>query len=251
MESNLIKVPFYLEMAKRIINGEVKGRVVTREGNNVRILCWDKKDKTYHIAALVDDGDEENFKTYTNEGVWNTDKTCSIIKYDLMLEIPEHITFKDGDIYKTERGGIAIYNANYKALSGNTPFYVGVRFQEKDLIFHVENDDCGFGELDRCTLNVTEEERQEFIGLLSDSEDPRAKEYLKRFFNIELKPKYKFNPFDKVLVRDDKEHDWNADLFSHINKLGNFVCLGSSWVYCIPYNDQTAHLLGTNKNWED
>lgn len=117
MESNLIKVPFYLEMAKRIINGEVKGRVVTREGNNVRILCWDKKDKTYHIAALVDDGDEENFKTYTNEGVWNTDETCSIIKYDLMLEIPEHITFKDGDIYKTERGGIAIYNANYKALS--------------------------------------------------------------------------------------------------------------------------------------
>ena len=98
MESNLIKVPFYLEMAKRIINGEVKGRVVTREGNNVRILCWDKKDKTYHIAALVDDGDEENFKTYTNEGVWNTDKTCSIIKYDLMLEIPEYMTFKDGDV---------------------------------------------------------------------------------------------------------------------------------------------------------
>lgn len=53
MESNLIKVPFDVEMAKKITNGEVKGRVVTREGNNVRILCWDKKDKTYHIAALV------------------------------------------------------------------------------------------------------------------------------------------------------------------------------------------------------
>lgn len=169
-----------------------------------------------------------------------------------MLKIPEHITFKDGDIYKTGRGGIAIYNANYKASSGNTPFYVGVRFQENDLVFHVENNDCGFGELDRCTLNVTEEERQEFIGLLSDSEDPRAKEYLKRFLNIELKPKYKFKPYDKVLVRESNDFPWRIDLFSHIQDGAKpYVCLYHYWKYCIPYNDQTAHLLGTDKNWED
>lgn len=251
MESNLIKVPFDLEMAKRITNGEINGKIVTRTGDNVRIICfdWESTDEELPIIGLARNNKYELMHFYNRIGYTNKDGLQS--KFDLFLEIPEYITFKDGDIYKTGRGGIAIYNANYKASSGNTPFYVGVRFQENDLVFHVENNDCGFGELDRCTLNVTEEERQEFIGLLSDSEDPRAKEYLKRFLNIELKPKYKFNPFDKVLVRDDKEHDWNADLFSHINKLGNCVCLGSSWVYCIPYNDQTAHLLGTNKNWED
>lgn len=249
MESNLIKVPFDLEMAKRIQNKECAGSIITRVGGKVRNVVFDLKNEECPICAIIEtDVQKENVVLYLKDGSFSKGRTDD---FDLMLEIPEHITFKDGDIYKTGRGGIAIYNANYKALSGNTPFYVGVRFQEKDLIFHVENDDCGFGELDRCTLNVTEEERQEFIGLLSDSENPRAKEYLKRFFNIELKPKYKFKPFDKVLVRDDKEHDWNADLFSHINKLGNFVCLGSSWLYCIPYNDQTKHLLGTTDNWEE
>lgn len=250
MESNLIKVPFDLEMAKRITNGEINGKIVTRTGDYVRIICfdWESTDEELPIIGLARNNKYELMHFYNRIGYTNKDGLES--KFDLFLEIPEYITFKDGDIYKTGRGGIAIYNANYKASSGNTPFYVGVRFQEKDLVFHVENNDCGFGELDRCTLNVTEEERQEFIGLLSDSEDPRAKECLK-MLGIEVKPECKFKPFDKVLVRDDKEHDWNADLFSHINKIGNFVCLGSSWLYCIPYNDQTKHLLGTTDNWEE
>lgn len=98
MENKMVRVPFDVEMAKKITNGEIEGRVVTREGDSVRILCWDKKDKTYHLAALVDDGLEENYRSYTNEGIWNTDETCTLKKYDLMLEIPEYMTFKDGDV---------------------------------------------------------------------------------------------------------------------------------------------------------
>lgn len=98
MEQKLVRVPFEVELAKKITEKSVDGRIVTREGYSVRILCWDMKDRTYPIAGLVDDGHKEHFKSYTNEGVWNTDKTCECTKYNLMLEIPEYMTFKDGDI---------------------------------------------------------------------------------------------------------------------------------------------------------
>lgn len=41
------------------------------------------------------------------------------------------------------------------------------------------------------------------IKALKKSENPKAKEYLKRFFGIKEEPKYDFKPFDKVLVRKE------------------------------------------------
>lgn len=56
------------------------------------------------------------------------------------------------------------------------------------------------------------------INALKASNNPKAKEYLKRFFGIEEKPKYEFKPFDKVLVRKEG------------NKNGISVCLqGKLW----------------------
>ena len=55
-------------------------------------------------------------------------------------------------------------------------------------------------------------------------------------------------PFDKVLVRMGKnEHKWLCDLFSYFN---NDTCkyhgVGYCANYCIPYNEETKHLVGTN-----
>ena len=77
------------------------------------------------------------------------------------------------------------------------------------------------------------------------------------------KPKFNPNtlqPFDKVLARNDME-DWSCRFFSHIIKDEEtypYAC-GYDWfTQCIPYNDDTKHLLGTNKEapefyryWED
>ena len=55
-------------------------------------------------------------------------------------------------------------------------------------------------------------------------------------------------PFDKVLVRDSDVVDWKVQLFSHIKKEEEFypyVCINESYKYCIPYNDDTKHLVGT------
>lgn len=68
-------------------------------------------------------------------------------------------------------------------------------------------------------------------------------------------------PFDKVIVKDLGEDEvWKATFFSHITKgIFPFVCTGSIfWKKCIPYNDDTKHLVGTSdeapefyRYWED
>lgn len=58
----------------------------------------------------------------------------------------------------------------------------------------------------------------------------------------ETKPQFK--PFDKVLVRDIDENEWECDLFSHIDEEDYYVCVGSWWLQCIPY-EGNEHLLGT------
>ena len=68
-------------------------------------------------------------------------------------------------------------------------------------------------------------------------------------------------PFDKVLVKLSNDDIWIADFFSYYDKLEKYmkyVCVTHLAVFCIPYNDDTKHLLGTNKEapeyyryWED
>ena len=74
--------------------------------------------------------------------------------------------------------------------------------------------------------------------------------------------KEKFDPktlqaFDRVLVRDRDIEHWICSLFSHIIN-DEYLCIGSCFKYCIPYNDDTKHLVGTKEEapeyyryWED
>lgn len=70
-------------------------------------------------------------------------------------------------------------------------------------------------------------------------------------------------PFDKVLVRDREQGYWRINLFSHYvhneNNRRRYYCIHDiSYKYCIPYNDDTKHLVGTDNEapefyryWED
>ena len=67
-------------------------------------------------------------------------------------------------------------------------------------------------------------------------------------------------PFDRVLVRDDESLTWKINMFSHINNKAEYpyCCLLSFYKCCIPYNDETKHLVGTKdeapdfyKYWEN
>ena len=81
-------------------------------------------------------------------------------------------------------------------------------------------------------------------------------------FNVK---KHRFDPktlqpYDKVLAKFMEEDDWRCTFFSHIrrNAVYKYATMDCSYRYCIPYNDDTKHLLGTNdeapefyRYWED
>jgi hypothetical protein len=57
------------------------------------------------------------------------------------------------------------------------------------------------------------------------------------------------HPFDKVLVRTSKDLSWAANLitdFDNTDKDLTYLCLNKWYKCCIPYNKDTAHLLGTS-----
>lgn len=77
--------------------------------------------------------------------------------------------------------------------------------------------------------------------------------------------KEKFDPktlksFDRVLVRDEGKY-WDCDLFSYISNRNihyPYVTITNSYDFCIPYNDDTKHLVNTTdeapeyyRYWED
>lgn len=66
---------------------------------------------------------------------------------------------------------------------------------------------------------------------------------------VDLKPKVELKAFDKVLVRNDKEDQWSANIFSYQIR-DMYHCLGECyWKYCIPY-EGNEYLLGTTKDME-
>lgn len=76
--------------------------------------------------------------------------------------------------------------------------------------------------------------------------------------------KEKFDPktlkaFDRVLVRNYGTAKWRCDHFSFIQEdfVHHYVA-SASYAYCIPYNEETKHLVGTKEEapefyryWED
>lgn len=61
---------------------------------------------------------------------------------------------------------------------------------------------------------------------------------------------FKLEPFDKVLVRDGDDDNWKCDFFFSKDEGALYDCANTSWCQCIPYNDDTKHLLGTSKPYK-
>lgn len=84
------KIPFDLELAKKITNKEVKGRIVTEDGLTARIVCFDynfsgKKD---NIVAIIEHTGYEGVLTCFADGLYHYDFFNK--KYALHLEVPTY-----------------------------------------------------------------------------------------------------------------------------------------------------------------
>ena len=82
-------------------------------------------------------------------------------------------------------------------------------------------------------------------------------------FNVK-KPKFDpktLQPFDRVLARNYNSENWKVQLFSYIIEGKTrypYFCINNPYICCIPYNDDTKHLVGTSNKapefyryWED
>ena len=151
------------------------------------------------------------------------------------LEIEKQLEFKDGDIVVYGKS-VAICRKIYKH---TLSFYVTLN----EMVGLLFADEVESSEEYRF---ATEEEKQQLFDALA--KEGKAWDAGKKMI-IDLKQKVEFKPFDKVLVRNDKEDQWSANIFSYQVR-DMYHCLGESyWRYCIPYIGNES-LLGTTKDVE-
>lgn len=112
--------------------------------------------------------------------------------------------------------------------------------------------DISFGKVEVCNtdcfVKASDEQRAVFIA--------KAEKHYNGKYNpdtLRVEPECMFKPFDKVLVRDTDEQAWCANYFSHYKNDPDYfyVCINGSYHYCIPYNEHTAHLLGTTNPYTE
>ena len=156
--------------------------------------------------------------------------------------------FKDGDIVYADYGhkqAVFIVSGKTDLSEGyNSLIALDLRGLTLDMGY------MSFFKEDLCKLRfATEEEKRQLFDALA--KEGKAWDAEKKQI-VDLKPKCEFKPFDKVLGRNEKDDEWEAELFSHYKEESQypFRCIGFSRKYCIPYNEETAHLLGTTDEWK-
>lgn len=149
---------------------------------------------------------------------------------------------KGTKLYSTIYGVVEFDGINESVRSYPISFKVNA-----DLFSTVTSDGRDNKEFDgECTLFPSKEQR--------DWSKFTAPWYKKERFD----PKT-LKPFDKVLVRYGDSEKWTCNFFSYIDqKRPYYRCIYEYIKYCIPYNDETKHLVGTTdeapkfyRYWED
>ena len=243
MEQRTATIPFDLETAKKINIGEIAGRIVTEKGQNRAEIVYEDNSSNCPLLVVI------HSISVSADWFSATGKALSS-ENRLLLEVPEYITFKDGEVLSNEDGSfIFILNIHGKYLTSlYASLAAGTSLNISDNIAASENN------IERYRL-ATDSEKQKMIKALKKSENPKAKEYLKRFFGIKEEPKYDFKPFDKVLVKYYEDDNWEGNLFIRTitddqDGETKYECLnGTVYVYCIPF-EGNEYLLGTAENPE-
>ena len=160
------------------------------------------------------------------------------------LEIEKQPEFKDGDVVVTDAVPSMFYSKCIFILKGD--LNTGESRANSYVFFNINNNHISYD-----VLNKIERERNIHLATNSEKQqlfDALAKEGkawdVEKKMIVGLPPKFdELKPFDKVLVRDDKEDLWFANIFSYRHR-DMYYCLGECYRYCIPY-EGNEKLLGT------
>ena len=167
------------------------------------------------------------------------------------LEIEKQPEFKDGDVVVTDAVPSMFYSKCIFILKGD--LNTGENRANSYVFFNINNNHISYDVLDTIERDrnihlATESEKQQLFSALEKEGKDWDSEHK---MIVDFKPKFdELKPFDKVVVRCGKSDKWSIDFFSHKVSDG-YICAGDTWFeYCIPYNEETAHLLGTTDEWE-
>ena len=184
--------------------------------------------------------DKDTAQTYINTIEKRLGGKLNLDTLEIEKTQPE---FKDGDIVALvvrKCTHIAIFQSRQEAYIG---FHAVLCQNDELLLEEPFREDVGDIEL---RLATDSEKQQLFDALAKEGKawDAEKKQI------VDLKLKWVPKPFDKVVVRCGKADKWSIDFFSY--KVSNgYICTGDAWFgYCLPYNEETAHLLGTTDDWE-
>ena len=158
--------------------------------------------------------------------------------------------FKDGDIAFADYGNrqyVFIVSGKTNLLEGYNSF-ISLDLSSLTLSMgYITN----FFKKDLCKLRLaTEEEKKQLFPAL-EKEGKRWDSEKKEV--VDLPKKCEFKAMDWCLMRDKKE-TWKLCQFSFFDD-GDYEApynaVGGNWFdECIPYNEETKHLLGTTDEWE-
>ena len=121
------------------------------------------------------------------------------------------------------------YPIKLKAYNKNSEFSYDFYYTKDGRISHFYNGEC----------------------TLFPSRDQRDWSKFERFWDkskVERFDPKTLQPFDKVLVRDSSRGVWGVDIFGYLNDKRSCCFCSVRWNQCIPYNEETKHLLGTAKD---
>lgn len=162
------------------------------------------------------------------------------------LEIEKQQEFKDGDIITITTLVGNILTFIFKA-EDVEKYYCHAFLYGKIVI---ANDDSFCKKDFYIARPSTEEEQKQLFDALAEKGKTWDAENKKV---IDLKPKWIPKPFDRVVTRVDDDAVWTANIFSHIDSYGEYNTIGcvGGYPYCLPYNEETAKLIGTTKEWKE
>lgn len=228
-----------------IFKGFSKNDYTTFEGKH-----WISVSKKRHISCLemrnVQDYHIEDNKDSSQTYINTLEKRLGGKLNLETLEIEKQLEFKDWDFItiKLPRGSslICVFKAE-----NDENYYLHASLDSRGMITINENSYCSKS---GCIVRLsTEEEKTAFFDALARKGKIWDVEKKK---NIALKKKWTPKPFDRVITRNADDDIWTANIFSHMDSHGEYVTIGcvGGYTYCIPYNEETAKLIGTTNNVE-
>ena len=117
MEYKMVTIPFDLETAKKINIGERVGQIVTEKGRNRAEIVYEDNSSSCPLLVVI------HSISVSADWFSATGKALSS-ENRLLLEVPEYITFKDGEVLSNKDGSyIFILNTHGKYL---TSFYASL-----------------------------------------------------------------------------------------------------------------------------